>query len=231
MKKRYLSLSMTRKEQVLGWCYLGFQMVVLPTLLTLGNQLLPQPLSESWVNAVFFLINFLSVWFIGHRFLWTSLKQAIATPFRTLRFAFLGFLLYFALNILVSGGILYFRPDFGNINDASIAQMTKENFALISFGTVFLVPPVEEFLHRGLIFGSLHRRSPVAGYLISAVVFSAVHVVGYIGSFDWALLGLCFVQYLPAGFCLAWAYVWADNIWTPILMHITINQIGMQAMR
>ena len=46
-----------------------------------------------------------------------------------------------------------------------------------------------------------------------------------------APLLLCFVQYLPAGLCLGWAYARADSIFAPTLMHMIINLIGMLAMR
>jgi len=39
------------------------------------------------------------------------------------------------------------------------------------------------------------------------------------------------VQYLPAGIAFAWAYEKSDTILTPILMHISINQIGIAALR
>ena len=66
---------------------------------------------------------------------------------------------------------------------------------------------------------------------MSSLVFASIHVIGYIGLFDWQTLCLCLAQYLPAGIALAWAYEKADTIVAPILMHITINQIGMLAMR
>lgn len=222
---------MTQKEVRWGWAYLFIYMFVLPYVLSYGNLLLPRPLSEANINFLYFLINFLSIAVIGHRFLQKSLLHALNAPFRCLRAAFVGFVLYYLANILLGNLIHWLRPDFSNVNDSSIAAMTRENSMLISIGTVLLAPPVEEFLYRGLIFGRLYDRSRLAAYCVSTALFAAIHVVGYIGSFDAGLLALCFVQYLPAGLCLGWAYAKADTIWAPILMHITINQIGMQAMR
>ena len=56
-------------------------------------------------------------------------------------------------------------------------------------------------------------------------------MVGYIGSADLITLCLCFMQYLPAGITLAWAYEKADTIAAPMLIHIMINLIGTTAMR
>lgn len=229
MKK--LSISITRRELLWGWIYLLFQLLVLPYLLITGNGYLPRPLSEASINFIYFSINFLSVLCIGHRFLWNSLRSAIAAPLRCLRFAFLGFFIYFAANILIGNLIVSIRPDFANVNDSAISAITQNNFTLMSLGTVLLVPPVEEFLYRGLVFGPLYNKNKVLAYLISTVAFCAIHVVGYIGSYDYELLLLCFLQYIPAGICLGWAYAQADTILAPILMHIAINQIGMQALR
>ena len=226
-----LSISLLQKEQRSGWVYLLLYTFILPNILSYVNLLLPHPLTEAKLNFLYFLINFISIIIIGWRFLYASTQMALKAPFRVLRPAFYGLVLYFLATFLLSKLILSIRPDFSNINDNSIAAMTQDNFTLISIGTVLLVPPVEEFLYRGLIFGLLYNRSKLMGFLVSIVLFAAIHVLGYIGSFDTALLGLCFLQYLPAGLFLGWAYAKADNIWAPILMHITINQIGMQTMR
>jgi len=228
---KILSVSMTRREALWGWGYLLFQLFLLPLILITANTLLPHPLPEATVNFVYFLLNFLCILAIAHRFLLDSLRVALRSPFRCLRAAFLGLALYFVCNILLSNLIIRFRPDFVNINDNSISSMTQGHFTLVSIGTILLVPPAEEFLYRGLVFGHLYNKNKLLAYAVSTVIFSAIHVIGYIGSYDLELLLLCFIQYIPAGICLGWAYASADSIFAPILMHITINQIGMQAMR
>ena len=127
--------------------------------------------------------------------------------------------------------ILVIYPEFSNVNDDTISVMVQQNFPLMVIGTVVLVPITEELLFRGLIFRGIYNRSRFWAYAISAVAFSLPHVVGYIGMFDPLLLLLCFVQYLPAGLCLSWAYARADSIFAPVLMHMVINLIGMFAMR
>ena len=63
------------------------------------------------------------------------------------------------------------------------------------------------------------------------VVFSIVHIAGYVGYADWLTMLLCFFQYMPAGFALAWCYHRTGSIFTSVLLHMTVNQIGMLAMR
>ena len=97
-------------------------------------------------------------------------------------------------------------------------------------GTVLLVPVAEEVLFRGVVFHSLYRVNRGLGYILSAAIFCAVHVIGYIGSTDFLTLALCYIQYLPASLCLAWAYTEADNIFAPILIHIVVNTMVILAL-
>ena len=222
---------MTKTEQRLGWIYYFIQLLVLPNLIVLGNALLRTPFSATELNCLFFCLNFLFIGIIFRCFLLDSGIVLFSSPFVCLRGAVIGFLAYNILSFLIQFVILTVRPDFFNVNDSYIGGMAQENFRFIAFGTIVLVPVTEEVLYRGLIFGQLHRRNRLAAYVISTIIFAAIHIVSYIDISDPLLLILNFIQYLPAGFCLAWAYEHADTIWAPILMHITINQIGMYSMR
>lgn len=228
---RNLTITMTRRERTLGFVYLPVQILLLPTLLLQGNLILGSPLSPAKLNFILFALDFLCVTVILRRFLWQSLHQALSAPWRLLRYAGAGLLLYWIGSFVVNYFIISVYPQFSNVNDNSIAELTQENYTLMSVGTVLLVPVTEESLYRGVVFGSIYKRSKIVGYAVSALLFAALHVVGYIGNFAPVHLLLCFLQYIPAGLCLAWAYVMADTIWAPILMHIAINQMGVLAMR
>lgn len=226
-----LSISMTHNETMFGWLYLLFSTILLPKLLQFGNTYLVNPLSESWLNIVFFVINFLCVVAIFHRYLGKSIRFAFRSPGRCLRFAVLGLIFYLGATTLFSHFIFDVAPDFSNINDVTILSLAQDNYTLMSICIIFLVPVAEETFYRGLIFQGLQRTNRILAYIISTVLFSAIHIIGYIGSSDFQTLLLCFLQYLPAGIALGWAYEEADTIVAPILMHIAINQIGMSAMR
>ncbi len=226
-----LSISTTYKENLLGWAYWLISLFVLPTVLTLILILLGQPVSDSTLNLIYFIVNFLAVVGIFHRFLWESLKAAAKKPLNCLGIAVVGIITYFAAMWIVSFLIVIIKPDFSNVNDDAIFDMLGQHTSLLVFATVFLAPIAEEMFYRGLIFQSLYRKSPEAGYAVSVLIFAAIHVVGYIGSFDILTLLLCFVQYLPVGFILAGAYEKTDTIITPMLIHIFINLIGTSAAR
>ena len=228
---KQLSIPMTKAEKLGTWIYLFVQMFLLPPMMYIINDLLPRPLSDAGLNFVFFSLNFICVTVICHKYLLASVRKALAQPSLCLRSAFLGLLLYYVGSFAVNFLIAYVKPDFINANDSSIADLVQDNYTLISIGTVLLVPPVEEVFYRGLIFRGLFSRSRVAAYAVSAAIFSAIHITGYLGVYDPVSLGLSFLQYLPAGLCLGWAYAKADNILAPILIHMAVNQIASYAMR
>lgn len=229
MKK--LSVPMGKWELILGWVYFALQLTVIPFALVLANASLNNPLSESELNFTFFCINFGCVLFIFWRFLIANGRIALRSPGKMFTGALIGFVIYWFLTIIVSNVILFINPQFFNVNDASIGSLVEENATLISFATILLVPITEELLYRGLIFRGLYNYSRFAAYLVSTLAFAAIHVVGYIGLYEPSHLLLCLLQYMPAGLSLGWAYARADSIWAPILIHITVNQIGIYSMR
>lgn len=225
------SPKLSPNEFVIGLIYYLLQLIVIPALLMVGNMLLPRPLSDTGINFAFFAINFAAVILIFRKFLRMQLHLATAQPWRTLRFAGIGLVIYFLGTSAVTTVATWIHPEFANINDQSIMQMVQEHFGLMVIGTVFLVPIAEEAFYRGLIFRQLFDRSPWLAYLVSMVTFSVVHIAGYVGMTDGLTLLLCFFQYLPAGFALAWCYHRTGSIFTSILLHMAVNQIGMLTMR
>ena len=221
---------MRRTETVLGLIYIILQVFILPVALVVINVYLPFSLSAAALNFASFAINFICVTVIFHRYLIDSFKVFIQAPGSTLITCLTGFVLYWVGSILFNLFVIFLDPEFSNVNDENIAVLTKQSDFLMIVGTVILVPVVEETLYRGVVFGQLYRKNPVPAYIISVAVFAALHVFGYIGMYEPFRLLLCFLQYIPAGIFLAWTYVKADTIWAPVLIHMTVNLIGMLAM-
>lgn len=210
-----------------GWRYLAFQTLILPYLLAL----LPLPLNTAQLNFLFFSLNFLCILVFFRRFLLESLEDALDRLPRILLTAVAGFFGYYALTILLNTVILWLQPSFTNLNDQSIASMSQQSHTLMAIGTVILVPLTEECLNRGSVFASLRSRSRIAAYIVSTAVFSLIHINGYIGIYPPLTMLLCFLQYVPAGICLAAAYEISGSIFAPVLIHTAVNAIGMLAMR
>ena len=217
-KTTKLAIRPNDQEQIWGIVYMLFSILMLPTLLRLLNGLLPVPLGNTWFNFLYFSCNFLFVVWIFHGFLQRCVVHAGKYPWRALNY----------LLALVLEGI---SKDYVNLNDSAIQTMVQGNFPIMALGTALLVPVAEETLHRGLVFGSLYPKNHCMAYVISAAVFSAVHIIGYIGIYDPLHLLMAFIQYVPAGLVLAWAYRFSGSIFAPIIIHATINTIGLLTVR
>lgn len=228
---KHFTVTLTKGEMLGGWIYLAVQLLILPDLLKLVNAFLAYPWDNLQLNLIYYVINLLSILLIFHRFLWKSLKQLLKSPGKILGTAVLGCLVYWFANFIVSIAIFILMPDFSNSNDSNIAGMAQTNFWLIALSTVILVPIAEEALYRGLLFGCLYQKAPLAGYLLSTAAFCAIHVIGYIDLYPWDTLLISFVTYIPAGLCLSWGYARSDCFFTPVIMHTLINAVSILSLR
>lgn len=226
----HTDLSLTRQEVIWGIIYLIFQNFLLPFLIAFIMPLLPVQ-TDAVYNFIIMAVNFTVTTILLRRIIARGGKRALEAPLFCLRTAGIGFFGYYVLTLVVAMLISMITPDFANVNDQNIDTMLASNYSLIALSVVLLAPVSEELLYRGLIFGALHRKSRLAAYIVSTVVFSLMHVVGYITLYDIGTLALCFVQYIPASVCLAWAYERSGSIITPMLIHIAVNQLSLELMR
>lgn len=224
MDKR-LSHLLTPTQTLLGFAYWSVQLFVLPRLL---NAL---PLTLAWQNVVFYCLNFLFMTLICRRLMKHAVRDAAKNVMRLTYAVIFGFCGYYTSSHFWGNVLSLFFPAFGNVNDAVVVAMLKEAGYVLAFCTVVLVPISEELLFRGVIFGSLYGKSRVLAYAVSTAVFCAVHVLGYTGAVPFRVLLASFLQYIPAGLCLAWAYAKADNILAPIFIHSIVNAMGIASTR
>ena len=220
-----------RKELFFGWRYLAFQSVFLGSLLRLVAGWLGIPLTSAQLNGLFFAINFTAVIIAFRSFLHRTLVDALEKLPRILLTALVGFFLYRGISWLLGLLIARIDPSFANVNDQSIISITQEGFSLMAIGTVLLVPLTEEVLHRAVVFGTLYRRNKIVAYAVSTVLFSLVHIAGYAGSVPALTFVLCFLQYIPAGLCLAASYHISGSILAPVLIHTAVNAIAIFSLR
>lgn len=230
-RNRSFSGSLTNQETIGGFVYLAFELIFLSGILSWINSQLEHPLNAAELNFVFYLVNFIAILLIFHDFLGRGLNQVTQHPAIFCQAVILGTVAYYACNWATSWAVSQLVPGFTNYNDEAIASMLNGNFFLMTVGTVILVPPVEECLYRGLIFRNLYGKSRWAAYIVSILAFAIIHIIGYIGTYSPLQLLMAFLQYLPAGLCLAWAYSKADTIFAPIVMHAIINAVAIGLVR
>ncbi len=230
-KKIKLSVHLTDKEQIWGIAYLLASIFLLPSALNYLNGYLPVPLSSTWINFLYFTVNFLFILWIFHGFFQRSLGYAGSHVGDFLIAVLIGAAGYWLCSWGISLLIARLFPEYANLNDSTISDMVHSNFWVMAIGTVVLVPVTEEALHRGLIFGCLYQKSHAAAYILSTVIFASVHVMNYVGVYSLLDTALAFIQYIPAGLALAWAYRKSGSIFAPILMHAMINGVSIFALR
>lgn len=222
---------MSRGETIWGWSYYLFQIFVLQFVIEFVCLLAKIPLTLLGLNVIYFCVNFAALTIILFSFLKKSVVRAAKDWKKTLKAVFLGFIVYWVLNLLVYNLILQLKPEYYNLNDNTISTMAHGNFSLLIFCTVVLAPVAEELVFRGLIFQGLYNKNHIIAYLVSTLAFSAIHVIPYIGVMSPMHMLLSTLQYVPAGIALAWAYAKADTICAPISIHMLVNFLGTVAMR
>ena len=227
----FVSHSLTRQEKYLGALWMAFETLFFATILQGLNHLLPAPLPPAEINFIFFSANLAAVALIFRRYLSGQLRLIPDTLEKVLLTAIPGFVAYWLLNFLLAQVLFAIDTNFTSINDVTIQSLVKDNYFLMFVGSVILVPITEECLFRGLVFRGMYDRSPILAWVLSVGLFSAVHIVGYVGSYPIQTLLLCFLQYIPAGICLAGAYRLSGSLLSPILIHALVNFVGMMSLR
>lgn len=225
-KSKLLYASMSRNEKILGCIWLIIQ-IFLSYLMGLLNGLLSKPMGSGTLAFVTYAVNFVVIVCIFHSFLKNSLTAAWRDIWNFLQALVLGFVAHWACTKVLDWAISFLIPGYTPLTDASVSALAGSNIYLRIIGIVILAPVIQETLYRGLVFRNLWRKNKAAAYIISMIVFAAVHTLGYIGTEDITALVLCFIRYLPAGLCLAWTYSKADNVFAPIIVHAVINAISI----
>ena len=227
----FVSHSLTRQEKSFGALWMAFETLLFATILQGLNHLLPAPLPQVEVNFIFFSINFVTVVFIFRNYFSAQIKLLPDVIERVLLVTAPGFLAYRLVSFLLALALFAVDSDFASINDITIQSLVKDNYFLMFVGSVILVPITEECLFRGLVFRGMYDRSPIFAWILSVALFSAVHIITYIGAYPVRTILLCFVQYIPAGVCLAGAYRLSGSLLSPILIHALVNFVGMMSLR
>ncbi len=220
---KQLPIQLNISETRWGIRYLLFQLVFLATILNYILYFIFPGYNSAHLNFAYFSINYMAVCWIFRDFIRNAAADFPNRWKRTVMAVSLGFVVYYLSGMALSAITYRFFPDYVNANDAAINQAGQQNFYLIAVGAVILAPVAEELFYRALVFGTLHRRSRILAYAVSTLVFAAIHVHG--------LDPVSFVQYLPAGLVLAWAYEFSGSIAAPLAIHIAVNTIGTLSMR
>ena len=222
MKRRFLNMS--HSEQTTGWAWMVIQLFLLPSVVELLTHLFHLNISAAMLNVMLFCLNFIGTVTIFRQYL--QHQTECIKLWRLLVFVPLGLVLYWLAATGVSYLIMQLWPAHINPNNQAVMALHEELPILMTIGIVFLVPITEETLFRGLLFGTVYKKYPVLGFIVSVLGFAVIHVFSYIGQQPLATLLISFLQYIPAGIVLSLSYLWARTLVAPILIHGIINLLA-----
>ena len=207
-------------------CWFAY-LLGIPLLLGLIPSLKGEDLhSQFMYNLAFYVVSFSLILIAFRNFLFRS-----KMPFPIFLVAvFFGLLATYGLENFF-GSILYtflqfFPIERENLNQSAVVSFLEAYRVPMILNIVVLAPLVEEILFRGTIFGPLCKKSPFLAYVASMTVFSAMHVLGFIGQQSPVELLISFLEYLPAGFALCFCYHHFRSIWVPITVHGLMNLLS-----
>ncbi|MDD3164826.1 MAG: CPBP family intramembrane metalloprotease [Oscillospiraceae bacterium] len=222
-----LGAAMNIPEQVLGWIYFPFYIVLLQLVLPLLLNLLAVSLTAAQLTLTCAICNFVITIVIFHRFLFRSLGNIAGNFWAFVQAAILGFVFYFAANWALNFVLSYLAPTLENPANAAVQSLSQIHYGASVVFAVLLAPLTEELLVRGLLFGTIARRYRYLAYVLSILVYGAIALWSYAGMVSVQTLLFCAIGYIPAGIALGWTYEKAGNIWAPFLVHAAINAVSL----
>ena len=216
---------MSRTQTILGWLYLPVHAALLPFLLDLLPRVSPDPVSQTTLNLVYYLIGIVFCLTVMFSFL----RRGFDRLADNLRLCILTMLMALMLDYALSGvaALVLLLADgvLENPNNATVMDLAGQDSGTVKAIAIFLAPIVEEVLFRGVLFGSVRTRSRLWAYIASAAAFSLYHVWQYAAGGDLSML-LYALEYVPISIVLAWAYERSGCIWTNIFFHMGFNALS-----
>lgn len=227
-----ITVKMSLWEKILGWVMIAAHLFFLGIIVEIFFMYMGWETETlegaAELNIAYFLLGFVITGAIFARFLIRNLKTFRRSVKKSFLAVLAGGAALMILNLAVNTATETLFPEFYNMNDASLDEMgtiSNAHSVLMLICTAFLVPITEECLYRGVLFQTLYHRNRLVGFILSTLVFAAIHVIGYEDQ-GIVYMIVAFHQYLPAGIALGLAYEMSDSIWAPIILHSINNFIA-----
>jgi len=230
MKRKAFTLPMKNSERIFGWLYLPIHMFLMVFAIKYIYGFLNSKygvVAESGVlNLIYYLIGFVLIAVFMFRFLRLSFSDLCDNFKASVVGILIGYVAYYVLSYLVMLLLSGTLPELTNPNTATVNTEFQLNPNVMKAVGIFLGPIVEEVLFRGVVFGTIRKKTRIFAYIVSIMLFAVYHLWDYIlTDFTWSTL-LYLVQYIPGGLVLAWCYEHSRNIWAPIFLHMLINFVA-----
>ena len=218
---------LTRFEFWSAMAMLPLHCVLLPRLLLVLNNVLNLGLSGARFNLLYYCMSFALVLVLLGRYLLRSWRNLAEEPGLCLMHFLTAWGLCLALNFAVNLLMLLISPSGSNPNQDTVNSLTAQDRSTMMTVAVLLAPVVEEAIFRGGIFCTIRRRSRIAAYVVTVLVFGLYHIASYILSSGDLRMLIYVIQYIPGGVALCWSYDKSGSIWTAIFFHMSYNFVSM----
>lgn len=230
MKPSHKLTPLTRLECAAGLLYLPLHIFAMPLLLGVFAAVSPGSLTDLQINGLYYFAGLLFVLIFMRGHLRRGFDILLDSKLRSGLSVISG---YF-VNILLGYGVMLIvisvLGESGNPNNALVETQTQFNPTTMAALLVLVVPVVEETLFRGVLFGSIREKSRALAYIVSVLVFAFYHIWQFLViEPSWTTL-FYIIEYIPAGFALAWCYEQSGSIWSPVILHMLINGIAVSLM-
>lgn len=230
-KKTAATTHMDHTERIAGTIFFVVYLLVMPLLLerlfSLAETLLGASIEPGFRSALYYYFLFAVTIVIFHRFLSLTTSRFFDSLNRSLTALFFSLLVFYGANELMYRVLSLFFTGRPNLNDTAIVAQVSAAPRTTALIVIFLAPFVEEVLFRGLVFGCLKEMSRPVAYVVSAALFSLLHVWTF-ALWQWDVTYLILMlQYLVPGLVFAWAFDRSGTLWTSILLHAAVNALAL----
>ncbi|MDR0861934.1 MAG: CPBP family intramembrane metalloprotease [Oscillospiraceae bacterium] len=214
---------------IFGWTYLPIHGALLQIILIAIVHLTGWKVEAVYLTLIVYTIGIVCSLTFGWRFLKSNFADFQSNVTQSLMSAAAALGLYYASNVVIVLVITALGITLNNPNQVEVAAQTSANINIMLISAGLFAPIVEEMIFRGAIFGTLRRRNRALAYIVSALLFSLLHVWSYALAYHDVRVLINAVSYIAPAFALAWCYERSGNIWSPIFMHMAVNVISTLA--
>lgn len=180
------------------------------------------------IDIIYSLIMLTASIYLTRDLLLRSINVLAEHPIKTFKVILttFSFMLFssFVLNYIIS-----YLSGLGNsANQSYIIDLFKDYPTLIIIQALLYAPIVEEIMFRGLIFGSLAKKSIPLAMVASSLLFGLAHVYDSLLNGNFA--DLWFIPtYAMLGYLLNRAYLKSGTIVSSMALHFMNNALGLLA--
>lgn len=214
-----------RREIIPLLAYIPLHLAILPLLIGFAAEKGIITLARG--NLIYYLIGLAYMLVFGRRLLRRDFDTLCDNYIKVLLTILSSYFAMLLMNLGLGTLLGLILKEF-NPNNEAIMSMAGEDYGPVAAMSIFMAPIVEELIFRAGIFGALSKRSRIAAYAVSILLFSVYHVWAY--ALAEPMYWLYVIQYIPVSYLLCRCYEKTDCIWTGIFFHMLVNGISLKAL-